>query len=289
MLIWFDPSGRRFRGVVTVQLYVDWNRRCPAAIARSRLSAYAGDQRVSCHGNRFDIHRVSLRAGSCDLSIVFSILSPVWGSSAIDHFTGIMMIRVRSAVAKIVLWQHVKSCSSFTRRVTTFAPKGRAPGLFATEDISVGALVACEKTHPYVHSFRSKFDISPNAVLVSRIIQMLFDSAPRLSNTDAPPKTSDLTWIDGAPIVDVFTLQGKMDYNAIVLTPHRPHEPYGDTPDIESGPDKTSITLLGHCQNIRHSCLENTQRSSIGDLLSLKATKDIMKGTEILTSFQPGE
>ncbi|KAI5252193.1 hypothetical protein E4T42_03565 [Aureobasidium subglaciale] len=77
-------------------------------------------------------------------------------------------------------------CASFIRGVATFAPKGRAPGLFATED---------------------------------------------------------LAWIDGAPIVDVFALQGKMDYNAIGLTPNRPHEPYGDTPDIESGPDKTSIAL----------------------------------------------
>ncbi|THY28402.1 hypothetical protein D6D01_03888 [Aureobasidium pullulans] len=176
-------------------------------------------------------------------------------------------------------------CASFLRRTEVRQTKGCGSGIFATEDIPAGGLIACEKAYACVHLFKSKFDINTEAALASRIIQRLTDNVWQ-QRDEKPQTASDFQSVDGIPVIDALRVTEMGDVNSFGLIPNRPSEPYGNTPDIESDPDTTSLALWGHCQNLKHSCLQNAQRSFIGDLLFLRATKHLNKDDEILLSHQ---
>ncbi|EME85135.1 uncharacterized protein MYCFIDRAFT_83145 [Pseudocercospora fijiensis CIRAD86] len=180
---------------------------------------------------------------------------------------------------------------SYLRRVELRPSPGRGRGLFATTKIAMGDIVLVEKATfvTYNHEPQAytaiKIDIGRNMItedtrgaphkdLARYILKnpkaraKIFD----LHSASIPaPSPSEL--IDGNPIIDIFHLHEIWQTNAIACP-----TPFPVSTDHGSG-------LWSQTSHINHSCIPNTEKSIIGDLVVLRANRDIEPREEITISY----
>ncbi|KAG9943071.1 SET domain-containing protein, partial [Aureobasidium melanogenum] len=180
--------------------------------------------------------------------------------------------------------QMVLDHASFVNLTEMRTSPGRGRGLFLRTDVKRGDLILCEKAFGYaqpvgISNKNAYSSRDQGAQLWIDIVQKISanpSQAQRLlalhaSPSYKPPKRVPV--VDGQAIIDVFQVKDIIDHNSF---------------SYEVSPS----TKHAHCLDIQasymnHSCVENTFRSFINDMIFIHATNDMPAGTELTTSYWP--
>lgn len=184
--------------------------------------------------------------------------------------------------------------ASFIKK-TKVAPAGkRGRGLFATETIKRGSLVLVEKAFSVLFDVNCSFLVNINADRAQFGTQadLMYETIDKIGrNPRHGSKVLDLVdggnfkgkeviQVDGAVAVDTFQVLAIAELNRF------------GCPSIRSGLDDEqneeieSTGMWIQASYINHSCLHNTVRTFIGDMMILRASCDIEAGEEIVISYQ---
>lgn len=178
---------------------------------------------------------------------------------------------------------------SFLRntRVGTSAHHGR--GLFATRPIKAGEVVFVEKAT----LMPNQYDPSrASAALYALMVRQLCEN-PSLGETVLglypgahvmPYEKSGVEGqvVDGVPVVDVFLVEGIRRMNCFSA----PRSTVEDTrPSVPEG--RMAKGLWVHASYMNHSCVANTMRSFVGDVLVSRAARDVEEGEELFHQYVP--
>ncbi|OLN93218.1 SET and MYND domain-containing protein [Colletotrichum chlorophyti] len=182
--------------------------------------------------------------------------------------------------------------ATFIRNTEIKDSTGRGRGLFATRNIPAGEIVICEKAFCVENqaSTAITYDVRDKRIRVSpiglteSITQKLLDNPSQIakvmdlygdyqgdSNSRRISRTAD------GPIVDSFRVHDIMSRNA-----------FGGLCSQAGKDGKTSKANTGlwvWAAYINHSCVANTEKEYIGDVMILRAARPITAGEEIFISY----
>lgn len=179
--------------------------------------------------------------------------------------------------------------ASFLSKTEVRQTQDRGRGLFATKDVRMGDLILCEKAFMAAHPS----DRTPKSTLpvwldsIQKIINNPSQSKGLLGLYAGQPRTSPVPApiIDGIPVVDTFEVSSILDLNGFSYTVGRESHAYG-TSAMMTKESPRSTGLWTHVANANHACLANAVRSFIGDMIILRAARDIKSDEEITISYQ---
>ncbi|CAK7229138.1 hypothetical protein SEUCBS140593_007145 [Sporothrix eucalyptigena] len=181
---------------------------------------------------------------------------------------------------------------SFLRRTEVRRSEFHGNGLFAVEPIGVGELVFVEKAafmpNQYFEPTRA------SAALYATMVRQMCDNPSvavevlqPLYGGDALERTGrEGELVDGVPVVDVFlaeTIRLKNCFSAPLSTLDdcRPEGPSAlSSRQLAKG-------LWKHASYLNHSCVPNTMRSFLGDMLISRAVRPIAAGEELFQQYIP--
>lgn len=185
--------------------------------------------------------------------------------------------------------------ASFTRHTAVGASPGRDRGLFATRDVPGGGVVMCEKAlcvvwgHERAALTALTYDVRDDRMRAAPVglsraaVQQLLANASQIGRVvdlygdyrgdgdGATTSTNVCTTADG-PVVDVFRVHDVVSRNA-----------FG--PDSLFADEGASAGLWTRAAYMNHSCVANTEKAYIGDLLVLRALRPIAAGEELFHSY----
>lgn len=173
---------------------------------------------------------------------------------------------------------------------------GRGRGLFATRPIAAGELVLCEKAFCVVWGYEPgalsalTYDVRDDEIRVSpvgltrAIVQKLLANPSRIPDVmdlyddgKAGPSVRDVVVTAEGPVVDVFRVHHIVSRDAFGTG----SSGLGDDADR----DGASSGIWVRAAYINHSCVANTEKEFIGDLLVARASRPIAAGEEIFISY----
>lgn len=188
--------------------------------------------------------------------------------------------------------------------VTVKQTQSHGRGLFTTEAVKAGDLLLCEKA--FAHAFHIKdtsqdlrlllnvdmneATIDTQAELIELITQKLHKNPSLIPNFvdlhHGAYKSVDVLEVDGIPVVDTFLVERIILLNSFgcPLSSRESHI------DCMKGDDDTakktnkqfhSCGVWSMASYINHSCLSNARRSFIGDMMIVRASRDLPPNTEI--------
>lgn len=181
--------------------------------------------------------------------------------------------------------------ASFINLTETRTSPGRGRGLFLKADVKRGDLILCEKAFGYAQPLEvSKFLSSKNAYsshdqgaqLWIDIVQKIFTNksqAQRLLALHGSPSYKNprsVPVVDGQAIIDVFQVKDIIDHNS-----------FSYEPGLSTKHDQDAHCLFIQASYMNHSCVQNTFRSFIGDMIFIRAINDMPANTELTTSYWP--
>ncbi|KAF6832358.1 TPR domain-containing protein [Colletotrichum plurivorum] len=181
---------------------------------------------------------------------------------------------------------HIDRASFLSRTEIRDSPHhGR--GLFATEDIKAGEIVFAEKATSVPNEFNPEHNA---AAAYAQLIELCADNPTVhrkvLDLYGGTYKRSDLegTDVDGRPVVDVFLLESIRRKNCFSGAQVSAQAANAEWDMWKMG---MSRGLWTHSAYANHACLPNCNRSFVGDMLVVRATVDIAKGSEITHIYLP--
>ncbi|THY21990.1 SET domain-containing protein [Aureobasidium pullulans] len=194
--------------------------------------------------------------------------------------------------------------ATFINRTEVQDSEGHGRGVFAKDDMVCGELIFCEKaftiSHPPTQLLGDHHSISSTnyyggcgkgvAALWLHTVQKLYANPslarPILALYGGTTYSSDadLPSVDGQIVIDVFQILQIIDHNVYGFEAGHAQQPYGST-KYSSNEGRESVGLFAYASYLNHSCLNNTSRSIIGDMMLVRASKPIRKGTEITTTY----
>ena len=166
---------------------------------------------------------------------------------------------------------------------------GRGRGLFATRDIPKGAIIMAEKAFcvAWAHEDQAlsamtydlrddKIRVSP-AGLTRAVVQRLLMNPSQIDQVlalygDYKGDSKNIHSTTDGPVLDVFRIHDVVSRNGFGLG-----NPYSA--------QSTSTGLWTRTAFTNHSCIANAEKEFIGDLLIIRASRDISSGEEILHSY----
>ncbi|KAF7588273.1 hypothetical protein BBP40_005927 [Aspergillus hancockii] len=184
--------------------------------------------------------------------------------------------------------------------------ESRGRGLFTTEAVRAGELLFCEKA--FAHAFHDEAgdsnDVSllmntetqtmtmgTQAELISLIAQKLYKNPSLMSTfTDlyhgsyTPVGISE---VDGIPVVDTFLVERTMSLNCFGCPVSSRISHICTMKEDKAQQLETTKQQFHSCgiwplaSYINHSCYTNARRSFIGDMMVVRATRDIPANTEL--------
>ncbi|KAF0326683.1 TPR domain-containing protein [Colletotrichum asianum] len=195
-------------------------------------------------------------------------------------------------------------CATYSSPVEVRVSPGRGNGLFITKAVKAGDLLLCEKAFGYCYAdeddpvsrknVKVLMNMSTNrssmggqANLVSSLVQKLHHN-PGLMPRFMDLHRGDYRAVKPAegedPPVDTFLVEGTISLNCFGA----PRTMLANLPQpgkkVEIGHTTCGIwTIASH---INHSCLENCCRSFIGDVMIVRASRDMPAGTELVFCYQ---
>ncbi|KAI0830010.1 hypothetical protein F5Y06DRAFT_307938 [Hypoxylon sp. FL0890] len=189
---------------------------------------------------------------------------------------------------------------------------GKGKGLFTTKPVKVGELLLCEKAFAYAYvekGDRSKKVIwkdfntgiasrGGQASLITQIAQKIYHNPTSskvftdLYHGDYTPV--DVTEVDGAPVVDTFLITKIMQLNSIGAPRTSKASMLQVIKDMNNGdwdeygelPAYNTCGIWPIASRINHSCVANCRRAFIGDMLILRACRDMDADTELVFSYR---
>jgi tetratricopeptide (TPR) repeat protein len=187
--------------------------------------------------------------------------------------------------------------TSFTRNVKIGESSGRGRGLFATRNMDSGEIILCEKAFCVVWGDEDEtltamtFDGRDDRIRVvpaglsKTIVQKLLNNPSQVDKVmhlygDYRGLGKQLIMGDSGPVIDVFQVHDIVARNAFGTGP----EPSGSH-SREENANNASTGLWILASYINHSCIPNTKREYLGDLMVLRATRPIGAGEEIMHSY----
>ena len=178
--------------------------------------------------------------------------------------------------------------------------QGRGKGLFAAKNFAAGDLILCEKafnvafdsdrvSQPYtvLNDSTKRASTGTQATLLFNVIQKCIynpEQATRLFDLydgKDSARGTPLQIVEGLVPVDIFRVQGVLGCNSFECPTVRSSSA---TSQKQAGSNSTGLWL--RAAYINHACDGNSMRSFIGDMMILRASKDISKGEEILMPYR---
>ncbi|SPQ18407.1 b948e930-a345-4c23-a8e7-80127fed34cc [Thermothielavioides terrestris] len=177
---------------------------------------------------------------------------------------------------------------SYLRHTRVAPSRHHGRGLFATRDFAAGELVFAEKATLMPNQYEPA---RASAALFALVVRQLCDN-PSLARpvlalhageaADAVRTGMEGAVVDGVPVVDVFVVEGIRTKNCFSA----PRSTLEDTrPSVPEG--WAAKGLWVHASRMNHSCVPNTMRSFVGDMLISRATRDIKEGEELFQQYVP--
>jgi len=183
--------------------------------------------------------------------------------------------------------------ASYTGKTAVKATANAGRGLFATQDIKANDLIICEKAFCVVWAHEPTkawtamtYDLRDNqmratpAGLHRAVVQKLLNNPSQVEKVldlfgDYTGFGKKLHTQDGSSIMDTFQIHDIIARNAF-----GPGGQFG-----EEDATKASAGLWVYAAYINHSCLPNAEKEYIGDLMLVRATRDIKAGEEIYHAY----
>lgn len=176
--------------------------------------------------------------------------------------------------------------ATFTARIQIADSPLQGRGIFAKEQIKAGELVFCEKAAIMPNQYEPS---RASAALYAMTVRQLYDnpslaaSVRELYGGDHSRSGLEGALVDGVPVVDVWLAEAIRRKNCFSA----PLSTRDETRPRHHGAGGVSQTkgLWPHASHMNHSCVPNTARSFLGDMLVSRATRDIAEGEELLQSY----
>lgn len=183
-------------------------------------------------------------------------------------------------------------------RIASAGKRGR--GLFATKDMKHGSLVLVEKAFCVVFEDElgkhcsmvvnintDRVDFGTHAERLYEIIDKMTRNPKKawkfLDLWDGGNfKGKKISRVDGNVVLDTFQVQAIAELNGFGCPGLR-----SSIDDDEDKPGRGSTGIWLQASYMNHSCIPNTARAFIGDMMIVRATRDIKAGEEVFTSYQP--
>lgn len=195
--------------------------------------------------------------------------------------------------------------ASFVGRTRVGHSPGRGRGLFAVCDIPRGGLVLCEKAFCVAwgdgkaSAAAVTYDVRDGRIRVSPVglvravaeklrgtpsyLEPVMELYGDFRGNEDLPHHEELQHSDnGSSVVDVFQVHDIVSRNAFGLGP-TPRD--AGRPEAEVGAMGTSTGLWVRAARINHSCVPNTEKEFVGDMMLVRAKRSIAAGEEILHSY----
>ncbi|KAL0944744.1 TPR domain-containing protein [Colletotrichum truncatum] len=182
--------------------------------------------------------------------------------------------------------------ASFINRTEIRDSEGRGRGLFAARDIPAGEIVLLEKASCVVWGNESDaltgmtYDVRDNRIRVSplgltkAIVQRLLNNPSRAERVadlygDYRGNGGAIVTTNEGPVVDVFRIHDIVSRNAFGA----------DDQHLGGSATKPSTGLWVRAAYINHSCVPNAKREFVGDLMVVRALRNIAAGEELFHSY----
>ncbi|KAH9908013.1 tetratricopeptide [Xylariomycetidae sp. FL2044] len=186
--------------------------------------------------------------------------------------------------------------ATFSRNVTVKDSPGRGRGLFATKDMKPGDIVLCEKAFTVVWGHEDNvltaltYDTRDDRIrvfpvgLVQAIVQKLRDNPSQVTNvmglySDHHTMDEPIT-ADDETVIDTFQVHDIVARNAF-----GPGPVYQGGRPVDEDASHASTGLWVLTSRANHSCVSNTNKEALGDLMILRATRPIKAGDEVTHSY----
>ncbi|KAK0648119.1 hypothetical protein B0T16DRAFT_112784 [Cercophora newfieldiana] len=187
------------------------------------------------------------------------------------------------------------------------SPGGR--GMFTTQHVSAGDLLFCEKAfaHAFVDESASGLSRLNTTILIDAMSnRVTIGTEPELTNMVVqklcrnPSLASiitnlhhgsyepvEATSVDGVPVVDTFLIRRIIALNSFgsPLNSRESHLGLGSGKKSEFH----SSGIWPQASYINHNCLSNARRSFIGDMMIVRASRNLAPDTELTWWYQPPE
>ncbi|KAF1832756.1 hypothetical protein BDW02DRAFT_599707 [Decorospora gaudefroyi] len=223
-----------------------------------------------------------------------------------ENSTGQFDFKLLQAEAKKHRPPHLDH-ATYTGPVEVRKVKGKGRGLFATQAMKAGDLVLCEKAFSHAHVDDEKESnasltllmnvetekgfMGGQADLIQLITQKLYKNPSIASGfTDlyhGAYEGVNTNSVGGKPVVDTFLVERTMALNVFgcPITSLKSHKDVSSAQDTK-GNKFHSCGIWIKASYINHSCLGNVRRSFIGDMMIIRAAKDIETLTELLFPYE---
>lgn len=206
-----------------------------------------------------------------------------------------------SMMAKSATSQHyLLDHASFLKRVKVATAEGRGRGLFATETLKAGDIVFVEKAFYIAHrdggDISVLINVSTDRVslgtqslrLQGTINKMIWN--PTLANKYLDlfdggkfGNEKEFKVVDGKVAVDTFRVQSIAELNGFGCPRVKSRDKWELKTETSKLDQSTGIWLQASYSN--HSCIPNATRAFIGDMMIVRATRDIPVGGEIFMPY----
>ncbi|EFQ24928.1 hypothetical protein CGRA01v4_06812 [Colletotrichum graminicola] len=197
-------------------------------------------------------------------------------------------------------------CATYSSPVEIRDSPGRGRGLFTTKAVKAGELLLCEKAFSYVFADENdpaasknlkilmnvvskKITMGGQATLISTVVQKLYH------NPEAALRFTELHHGDyevanasqGEQVmVDTFLVERIISLNCFGA-PRTTLEYLENKENLrQEDKDQTTCGIWTTASFINHSCIGNCFRSFIGDMMVVRAGRDLDAGTELLFSYR---
>jgi tetratricopeptide (TPR) repeat protein len=187
--------------------------------------------------------------------------------------------------------------ASFTSNANVGESPGCGRGLFAAREMNSGEIILCEKAFCVVWGHEDEamtamtYDGRDDRIrvvpagLCKAIVQKLLNNPSQVDKVmdlygDYRGLGKDLIIGDSGPVIDAFQVHDIVARNAFGTGPESSG---GHSREENASNASTGLWILA--SYINHSCIPNTKREYLGDLMVLRATRPIGAGEEIVHSY----
>ncbi|KAK0100838.1 hypothetical protein ONS95_007285 [Cadophora gregata] len=191
-------------------------------------------------------------------------------------------------------------CATYIGAVEVRETPGKGRGLFTTQGINAGDLLMCEKAFSYAHAENSSnsdvptadigilVNLGTNRLTMGTHVSQLTEIYQKLANnssmasefldlySDSYKRATEVK-VDGAPVVDSFLIERIVSLNVFGSTVTSKDTLQTSSQDSIFGASGLWIKAA----YINHTCMKNCARTFIGDMMIVRATKDMPADTEL--------
>ncbi|KAF2745523.1 hypothetical protein M011DRAFT_479030 [Sporormia fimetaria CBS 119925] len=175
-------------------------------------------------------------------------------------------------------------------------------GLFITRDVEVGELLLCEKAFCYASGKArpaTLFHLEATSVSKGALAEVILRTIHKASRNPSLAsrilslhpgtyKPCEVQTSSVQPVIDSFFIEAVVNHTSYFCRPSLKLYEEEVLKRVKPSAERKDCGFWVLPSYINHSCLGNCQRSFIGDLFILRATRDLPKDTELVTPYVLG-